>query len=69
MVKEGPRKEEIAGGPSGSWQRAQAVVADGEANRMELQRKRAGALGTRKRKSSRSKAQVGMSQSQMDDTT
>jgi HlyD family secretion protein len=66
MVKEGPRKEEIAGGRA-EVARAQAAVANAEANRIELQRKEQ-ELGARQAEIERSKAQAAMSQAQLDDT-
>ncbi len=66
LVKEGPRKEEIAGARA-EVARAQAAVKTAEANRLELQRKEE-ELGARKAEIERSRAQEGISQSQFDDT-
>ena len=66
LVKEGPRKEEIAGGQAGVA-KAQASLRTAEANRLELQRKEQ-ELGARAAEIDRSKAQEGISQSQLDDT-
>jgi HlyD family secretion protein len=66
LVKEGPRKEEIAGGQA-AVAKAQASLRTAEANRLELQRKEQ-ELGERAAEIDRSKAQEGISQSQLDDT-
>ncbi len=66
MVKEGPRKEEIAGGRA-SVARAQAGLKTAEANRLELLRKEQELLA-RESEINRTKAQEGISQSQLDDT-
>jgi HlyD family secretion protein len=66
MVKEGPRKEEIAGARA-DVARAQANVASAEANRLELLRKEQ-ELVARRSEIERSKAQAAMSQAQLDDT-
>jgi HlyD family secretion protein len=66
MVREGPRKEEIAGGHA-SLARAQAGLRTAEANRLELQRKEQ-ELTAREAEVNRTKAQEGISQSQLDDT-
>jgi HlyD family secretion protein len=66
MVKEGPRKEEIAAARA-TVARAEAAVKTAEANRLELQRKEQ-ELVERQAEISRSKAQEGISQSQLDDT-
>ena len=66
MVKEGPRKEEIAAARA-AVARAQAGVKTAEANRLELQRKEQ-ELVARGAEVNRSKAQQGISQSQLDDT-
>ena len=66
MVREGPRKEEIAGGRA-SLAKAQAGLRTAEANRLELLRKEQ-ELAQRDAEISRTKAQEGISQSQLDDT-
>jgi HlyD family secretion protein len=66
MVKEGPRKEEIAGGRA-AVARAQAGLKTAEANRLELLRKEQ-ELMARSSEINRTRAQEGMSQSQLDDT-
>lgn len=66
MVKEGPRQEEIAGGRA-ALARAQAGLKTAEANRLELLRKEQELLA-RDAEISRTKAQEGISQSQLDDT-
>ncbi len=66
MVKEGPRQEEIAGGRA-AVARAQAGLKTAEANRLELQRKEQELLA-RDAEINRTKAQEGISQSQLDDT-
>jgi HlyD family secretion protein len=66
LVKEGPRKEDIAGARA-DVARAQAAVKTAEANRLELQR-REQELMARRAEIDRSKAQVGISDSQLDDT-
>jgi HlyD family secretion protein len=66
LVKEGPRKEDIAGGRA-EVARAQAAVATAEANRLELQRKEQ-ELVARQSEIERSKAQAAISQAQLDDT-
>jgi len=67
LVKEGPRKEDIAAGRA-VVARAEAAVRTAEANRLELQR-REQELVARKAEIDRSKAQVGISESQLDDTS
>ena len=66
MVKEGPRAEEIAGGRA-ALARSQASLRTSEANRLELLRKEQELL-QRNAEINRSRAQEGMSQSQLDDT-
>jgi HlyD family secretion protein len=66
LVKEGPRKEDIAGARA-DVARAQAAVKTAEANRLELQR-REQELVARRAEIDRSKAQAGISDSQLDDT-
>jgi HlyD family secretion protein len=66
MVQEGPRKEEIAGARAG-MAKAQASLRTSEANRLELLRKEQELLA-RDAEISRTKAQEGISQSQLDDT-
>lgn len=66
MVKEGPRQEEIAGGRA-ALARAQAGLKTAEANRLELLRKEQELLA-RDAEINRTKAQEGISQSQLDDT-
>ena len=66
MVQEGPRKEDIAGGPR-RVARAQAAVQTAEANRMDLRREqenwsRAGPRSTAP------EAQAGIAEAQLDDT-
>ncbi len=67
LVKEGPRKEEIAGARA-AVARATAAVATAEANRIELKRKEQELTG-RKAEIERSRAQVGMTDVQISDTT
>jgi HlyD family secretion protein len=67
MVKEGPRREEIAAARA-QVAHAQAGLKTAEANRLELQRKEE-ELAARQAEIARSRAQVGISQSQLDDTT
>ena len=66
MVKEGPAKEDIAGARA-EVARAQAALKTAEANRLELQR-REQELVARRAEIERSKAQAGISDSQLDDT-
>ncbi len=66
LVREGPRKEEIAGGRA-ALAKAQAGLRTAEANRLELLRKEQ-ELQARNAEISRTKAQEGISQSQLDDT-
>jgi HlyD family secretion protein len=67
IVKEGPRKEDIAGARA-AFARAQAALRTSEANRLELRRKEE-ELGARKADIEKNVAQVGISQAQVDDTT
>jgi HlyD family secretion protein len=66
LVKAGPRAEEIAAARA-AVARAQASLKTAEANRLELQRKEQELL-QRDAEISRSRAQEGISQSQLDDT-
>src|SRR5579862_2517469 len=66
LMKEGPRQEDIAGGRA-EVARAKAAVQTAEANRIELKRKEQ-ELGARKAEIERSRAQEGISASQLDDT-
>jgi HlyD family secretion protein len=66
LVKEGPRQEDIAAARA-EVARAQAAVKTAEANRIELKRKEQ-ELGARKAEIERSRAQEGISASQLDDT-
>ncbi len=66
LVKEGPRQEEIAGARA-AVAKAQAAVRTAEANRLELRRKEQ-ELGARADEVKRTRAQEGISQSQLDDT-
>jgi len=66
LVKEGPRKEDIAGARA-DVARTQAALKTAEANRLELQR-REQELVARRAEIERSKAQEGISNSQLDDT-
>ena len=67
LEKEGPRPEDIAAGRAAVAQ-AQAAVKTAEANRLELQRKEE-ELVARKAEIDRSRAQEGISQEQLDDTS
>ncbi len=67
LVKEGPRKEEIAGARA-QVARAQAAVQTAEANRIELRRKQQ-ELNARRAEIERSRAQAGMTQTQIADAT
>jgi HlyD family secretion protein len=67
LVKEGPRKEEIAGARA-QLARSLAAVRTAEANRIELRRKQQ-ELGARRAEIDRARAQAGITQSQLDDTT
>lgn len=66
LVKEGPRKEEIAAARA-AVARAQAAVKLSEANRIELQRKEQ-ELSARKAEVERTRAQVGITNAQLTDT-
>lgn len=66
LVKAGPRVEEIAAARA-TLARTQASLRTSEANRLELQRKEQELL-QRDAEINRSRAQEGMSQSQLDDT-
>jgi HlyD family secretion protein len=66
LVKEGPRKEEIAGAKA-QVARAQAALKLSEANRIELQRKEQ-ELNARRAEIERARAQEGMTQAQLSDT-
>jgi HlyD family secretion protein len=66
LMKEGPRQEDIAGARA-EVARAQAAVKTAEANRLELKRKEQ-ELAARKAEIERSRAQEGISESQLDDT-
>jgi len=67
MVKEGPRKEEIAGARA-QLARAQGAVGTAEANRIELRRKQE-ELVARRAEIDRARAQVGITEAQLNDTT
>jgi len=67
LVKEGPRKEDIAASRA-EVAKAVAAVATAEANRLELQRKEQ-ELVARRAEIERARAQAGVSESQVDDTT
>jgi len=66
MVKEGPRKEEIESARA-QVARADAALRVGEANRLELRRKEED-LQARRADVTRAAAQVGMTDTQIDDT-
>jgi HlyD family secretion protein len=66
LMKEGPRQEDIAGGRA-EVARAKAAVQTAEANRLELKRKEQ-ELAARNAEIERSRAQEGISTSQLDDT-
>jgi len=66
MVKEGPRKEEIAGARA-QVARAQGAVRTSQANRIDLRRKQEQLVQLRA-DIDRARAQVGITQSQIDDT-
>ncbi|MBZ5606083.1 MAG: HlyD family efflux transporter periplasmic adaptor subunit [Acidobacteriia bacterium] len=66
LVKEGPRKEDIAG-QRAMVARAEAAVRTAEANRLELQRKEQ-ELVQRKAAIEQSRAQAGISEAQLSDT-
>jgi HlyD family secretion protein len=67
LVKEGPRQEDIAAARA-EVAKAVAAVATAEANRLELQRKEQ-ELVARRAEIDRARAQAGVSDSQVDDTT
>ena len=67
MVKEGPRKEDIENARA-QLQKAQAALRMSEANRMEVKRREQD-LQAREADIQRAQAQVGISVSQLDDTT
>jgi HlyD family secretion protein len=67
IVKEGPRKEEIAMAKA-QVARAQAAMKTAEANRIEVQRKQQ-ELTARKAEIERARAQAGISEAQLGDTT
>lgn len=66
MVKEGPRKEDIAGARA-QVARSQAAVATAEANRIELARKRQ-ELVARRAQIEQARGQAGISDAQLNDT-
>jgi HlyD family secretion protein len=66
MVREGPRKEDIAGARA-DVARAQAAVKTAEANRLEVKRQEE-ELGERQSEIQRTEAQAGISQKQLSDT-
>jgi HlyD family secretion protein len=66
MVKEGPRKEEIAGARA-QLARSQGAVGTAEANRIELRRKQE-ELIARRAEIDRARAQVGITEAQLKDT-
>ena len=66
LVKEGPRKEEIAGGRA-QVVRAQAGVRTAQANRIDLRRKQEQLVELRA-EIDRARAQVGITQAQINDT-
>jgi HlyD family secretion protein len=67
LMKEGARPEDIAAARA-EVARAAAAVKNAEANRIEIQRKEQ-ELGARKAEIDKSRAQVGISDSQLSDTT
>ena len=67
LVKEGPRKEEIAAARA-ALARAQAAVKISEANRLEITR-REEELSTRRAEVERAKASLAVTESQLDDTS
>ena len=67
LVKEGPRKEEIAGARA-QLARAQAALRTAEANRIDLRRKQE-QLVERRSDIDRARAQVGITEAQLNDTT
>ncbi len=66
LLREGPRKEEIAGARA-AVAHAQAAVQQAQANRIELKRKEQ-ELGARQAEISKNRAQAGMTKTQIDDT-
>lgn len=66
LVKEGPRKEEIAAARA-QLARAQAALKVSEANGIEVKRKEQD-LATRKSEVARAQAQLGVTETQLDDT-
>ena len=66
LVKEGPRKEDIAGARA-DVARAQAALKTAQANRLEVQRKEE-ELQQRKSEIERTEAQAGISEKQLSDT-
>jgi len=67
LVKEGPRKEEIAAARA-ALSRAQAALKVSEANALEVKRKQEDLAG-RKADIERAQAQLGVTESQLDDTS
>lgn len=67
LVKEGPRKEEIAAARA-ALARAQAALKVSEANALEVKRKQEDLAG-RRAEIQRAKAQLGVTESQLDDTS
>lgn len=67
MVKEGPRKEEIAAARA-AVARAQAALKVGQANALEVTRRQEDLEG-RRAEIQRAKAQLGVTESQLDDTS
>ena len=67
LVKEGPRKEEIAGARA-ALARAQAALKVSEANQLEVKRREED-LGSRRAEMDRARAQLGVVESQFDDTS
>ena len=67
VVKEGPRKEEIAAARA-ALARAQAALKVTEANALEVKRKQED-LAARKAEMERAQAQLGVTESQLDDTS
>lgn len=67
LVKEGPRKEEIAVARA-QLARAQAAIRAAEANRIELRRKQQ-ELSARRSEIERARAQAGITEAQLADTT
>jgi HlyD family secretion protein len=67
LVKEGPRKDEVAAARA-TVAKAKAAVDNAEANRIELKRKEQ-ELTARRADIARNQAQVGITESQIDDTT